>query len=290
MDLRQLHYVVAIADQGSFTRAARALHVAQPSLSNGVRRLESELGVELFSRLGRGVQVTAAGERVIQAARRVLRDLADLDAAAASVTLLQSGTLDVVTLPTLSVDPLATLIGTFRLDHPGVLVRMHEPETVADVEADVRSGKAELGFTDLTTGGTGLARVELFRQEIVVVSPPGSSSSTLGPHDLAELSLIVTPVGTSTRRLLDRTLSRSGREPSIAVELHHREAIVPLVLAGAGSSMLPARLAHEAAARGAVIRHLRPAVTRRIGILHRCSRLTPAATTLIELARATLRG
>lgn len=289
MDLRQLEYLVAVDDHGSFTKAARAMHVSQPSLSHGIRVLETELGVELFSRLGRAVTATAAGHDVINAARLVMRDVADLTVVAAAVSTLSTGTLDLVALPTLAVDPLASLIGRFRSQHPGVVVRVHEPEDAADVERNVRSGVAELGLTDITTGGSGLSRIELFRQEIVVVQPPDSvpDESPMTPGSLARLPLIVTPVGTSTRRLLDRMLTRDGFEPNVAVEINHREAIVPLVLAGAGSALLPVRLAQEAAARGAVVRSLRPTLSRRIGLLHRAARLSPAAQAMIALAVAT---
>jgi DNA-binding transcriptional LysR family regulator len=215
--------------------------------------------------------------------------MANVVTAAASVTSLATGTLDLVALPTLAVDPLASLIGRFRIDHPGVVVRVHEPEASADVGGSVRSGTAEVGLTDITTGGEGLVRIELFRQEIVVISPPGTPSdgSPLTAGALARLPLIVTPAGTSTRRLLDRTLARGGFEPNIAVELNHREAIVPLVLEGAGSSLLPMRLAVEAAGRGAIVRPLRPGLSRRIGLLHRRGRLSPAARAMVDLARAT---
>lgn len=288
MDLRQLEYLIAVDDHGSFTKAARAMHVSQPSLSHGIRSLETELGVELFSRLGRAVTPTAAGREVIDAARHVMRDVADLTVAAAAVRSLATGTLDVVALPTLAVDPLAALIGRFRSQHPGVVVRVHEPEDAADVERSVRSGLAELGLTDITTGGSGLSRIELFRQEIVVVLPPDSvlHESPLTPGSLARLPLIVTPVGTSTRRLLDRMFARDGLGPNVAVEINHREAIVPLVLAGAGSALLPMRLAREAAARGAVVRSLQPTMSRRIGLLHRAARLSPAAQAMIALAVA----
>jgi DNA-binding transcriptional LysR family regulator len=292
MDLRQLEYVVAIADCGSFTQAARSLHVSQPSLSHGVRRLEIELGVDLFARLGRTVAVTAAGRQVIDTARHVLRDMADVATAAASVTTLAAGTLDLVALPTLAVDPLATLIGRFRTNHPGITIRVHEPEHAADVERSVRSGQAELGLTDITTGGTGLTRVALFRQEIVAISPPGRDldEGPLTARALAELPLIVTPPGTSTRLLLDRMLARDGLEPNIVVEINYREAIVPLVLAGAGSSLLPRPLANEAARHGAAVRPLRPALTRRIGLLHRRVRLSPAAAAMADLAASIAAG
>lgn len=290
MDLRQLAYIVAVADQGTFTRAARSVHVSQPSLSHGIRTLESELGVELFSRLGRTVALTAAGSQVIDAARLVLRDMADLISAAASVAAVGTGNLDLVALPTLAVDPLAELIGRFRTEHPGIVIRVHEPEEATDVESSVRSGRAELGLTDITTGGAGLVRIDLFRQQIVAVSPPDTTPGdmTLTSAALARLPLIVTPPGTSTRRLLDWTLTRDGLEPNIAVEINYREAIIPLVLAGAGTSLLPQRIAAQAAAQGAVVRRLRPALTRRIGLLHRRARLSPAGEAMVHLARTTL--
>src|SRR3954470_6783964 len=123
MELRQLEYIVAAADHGGFTKAAAALRVAQPSLSNGIRTLEDELGVELFARVGRNVQATSAGELVIDSARQVLRDMAALSSVAAGVAGLEAGRLDVVVLPTLAVDPVAHLIGQFRQQHPGVTVR-----------------------------------------------------------------------------------------------------------------------------------------------------------------------
>lgn len=286
MDLRQLQYVIAVADHGGFTRAASAMRVTQPSMSHGVRTLEAELGVELFARLGRSVQITPAGQLIVDAARRVVRDMAELIATAASSTALKVGHLDIVSLPTLAVDPLARLLGRFRMLYPGVTIRVHEPEEAAAIDRQVLSGRAELGLTDLTTGGVGLERVELFRQEIVAVSPPGTvlPDGPLNPAELAALALIATPPGTSTRRLLDRTLMRSGTIPNIVVEISQREAILPLVLAGAGTSLLPASSADDARARGAVVRAIRPPLTRRVGLLHRPGSLSAAAAAMIALA------
>jgi len=288
MDLRQLEYIVAVADHGGFTRAAAAVHVAQPSLSYGIRTLEAELGVELFARLGRSVQVTSAGELVIDAARRVLRDMADVSVAASASSGVQVGQLEIVALPTLAVDPLAGLVGRFRTKYPGVTIRVREPEDAADIDRQVASGKAELGLTDLTTGGGGLVRVALFRQEVLAVCPPGTDlpDGPITPAAFAAMPVIATPVGTSTRRLLDQLIARGGGQPNIVVEINQREAIMPLVLAGAGSSLLPTTLANEAAARGAVVRSVKPALTRRLGLLHRPGRLSPAAAAMIVLARA----
>jgi LysR family transcriptional regulator, carnitine catabolism transcriptional activator len=288
MELRQLEYAVAVADHGGFTRAAGALHVAQPSLSHGIKTLEAELGVELFARLGRSVRATSAGELVVDAARRVLRDMAELTAVTAAVKGVQTGRLELVVLPTLAVDPVAALIGQFRRNHPGITIRVREPEDVATIERQVSSGRAELGFTDLTVGGTGLVRVALIRQEIVAVFPPGTDvdDGPLTTSELVATPLIVTPPGTSTRRLLERAFARNRSEPSIAVEINQREAILPLVLAGAGAALLPAPMARDAVARGAIVRSLRPAVTRRIGVVHRRGQLSPAAAAMLALARS----
>jgi LysR family carnitine catabolism transcriptional activator len=288
MDLRQFEYIVAVADQGTFTKAAISMHVSQPSLSNGVRNLESELGVELFARLGRTVRLTSAGEQVVHVARRVIRDVADLTTVSRSVADVQTGQLDLVALPTLAVDPLAQLVGQFRSRFPGITIRVGEPEDASSIEREVSSGNAELGFTDITTGGTGLVRVELFRQEVFAVCPPTTDlpEGPITPEQLATLPLIATPPGTSTRRLLDRVVSRSQVDPNIVVQIHHREAILALVLAGAGVALLPAPMAHDAETRGAAVRPLRPAVTRRIGVVHRPGLLSPAATAMLKLAKA----
>ena len=176
----------------------------------------------------------------------------------------------------------------FRTLHPGVLVRVHEPEDTADIVRQVAAGRAELGLTDITVGGGTLVRVPLGRQEVLAVCPPGTpGDGPITPGELLEMPIVATPPGTSTRRLLDVLVERTGRTPRLAVEIGQREAIMPLVLAGAGCALLPASMALEAAARGAVVRSLRPALTRRIGLLHRRGPLSPAAVAMIALATGT---
>ena len=93
----------------------------------------------------------------------------------------------------------------------------------------------------------------------------------------------MSPPGTSTRVLLEGALEAVGVTPRIAVELDAREAIVPLVLAGAGAALLPAPLAQEAGRRGAVVRAARPQIVRRIGLVHRAGQLSPAARAFVAL-------
>jgi len=280
MELRQLEYVVAVVDEGGFTRAAERLFVSQPSLSQGIRTLERELGTALFDRLGRQVRLTAAGEALLEPARQVLRDAATARSAVAAVRGLVAGRLDVVALPTLAVEPLAGLIGAFRVAHPGVMVRVAEPEDTDSLVELIRTGRCEIGLSELPEPELGLIFEPLVTQEVLVVLPPGTDPGPSRPFPVAALAgmpLITTGPGTSTRRLVDQALEAAGIEGNVAVETAQREALVPLVLAGAGTTFLPGPLADEAARRGAVVRSLDPPLRRTIGLLYRHGSLSPAA-------------
>jgi LysR family carnitine catabolism transcriptional activator len=290
MDERRLRYFLAVADEGAVTRAANRLRIAQPSLSQALRALEAELGAKLFDRVGRGIRVTAAGRQLVGPARQVLRAMDEARDAVASVSELRAGTLELASLPTLAVDPMASLIGRFRERYPGVRVQMQEAETLQGVLAMVGERVCELGATHLPLHGEGL-RAEGLRthplgeQELLFILPPGShAGQPLRAGELVQVSLVVSPPGTSTRILLEEALGAVGVTPRIAVETAAREAIVPLVLAGAGASLLPAPLAREAGRRGAVVRGARPAITRRIGLVYRDASLSPAARAFLDSA------
>jgi DNA-binding transcriptional LysR family regulator len=290
MDLRQLRAVVAVVDYGGFTKAAAALHIAQPSLSQAVRGLERELGTELFHRAGRQVVPTPAGEALLEPARQALRDVDTARAAVASVAGLEAGHVDVVCLPTLAVSPVADVVGAFRRGHPNVAVRLSEPEDPAAVLEVLRSATCELGFTEIPlAGASDLAIHELEPQEYFAVLPPSGARPSVGRRpievrELAEIPLVTTPPGTSTRRQVEDAFAAAGVVPTIAVETGHRELIVPLVLAGAGASLLPRPLAVDAVARGASARPVQPRVVRRIGAVHRRGPLSPAASAFLAVA------
>ena len=301
MELRQLSYVVAIADHGGFTAAARASHVSQPALSQSVRSLERELGVELFTRTGRTVGLTAAGEAVIGPARQALRDVLAVRSAVDEVRGVLAGRLDLVCLPTLAVHPLAELVGRFRRAHPGVQVLILERSDPAALLDSLRHGSAELALTELTGELHGLIATELEIQDLVAVVPADLLASrnrrseaaprTMSLAELVELPLVSSPPSTSVRRLLDDALGPLDRPLDIVVETDHRETIVPLVLAGAGAAVLPRGAVERAVAAAAdpttvLVMELDPPVRRRTGLLHRSGNVSPAATAFLALARA----
>lgn len=290
MDLRGLGYVVAVVDEGGFGKAATALGVTQPTLSHAVKALENELGTQLFHRLGRSVRLTPAGEALLGPARQALRDAAVARAAVAEVVGLAAGRLDLVCLPTLAVDPLADLVGRFRTGHPGVEVVIVEPEDADDVADLVRTGACELGFAELPLRLADLEAVEVAAHGFVAVLPAPAGAPVAGrpvPIPVAELAampLVTTPPGTSTRRLVDEAFGAAGLTPTVAVVTDHREAIVPMVLAGAGVAILPETVARADSLPGAVVRPIDPPIDRRIGLIRRPGPLSPAAQAFTALA------
>jgi LysR family transcriptional regulator, carnitine catabolism transcriptional activator len=200
---------------------------------------------------------------------------------------LRTGAIEIAALATLAVDPMATLIGRFRDRYPGVQVRVVEPESAAGVRALVREGQCELGATHLPLPGDELTAHVLGEQELLFVFPPEAAPAgerPLGARELAQTPLVVSPPGTSTRTLLEQALAAVRVTPQIAVETAAREAIVPLVLAGAGATLLPAPLAREAQRRGATVRRARPVITRTVGLVQRQSLLSAASRTFLALA------
>ncbi|MBB4932774.1 DNA-binding transcriptional LysR family regulator [Lipingzhangella halophila] len=286
MERKHLEYFLAIASHGSFTGAARALAVAQPSLSYAISTLEGEIGAPIFRRLGRGVVLTSVGEALMEPARQVLRDFTRVQAAAERVTGLVSGRLDIVAVTTLAVDPLAEFVGAFRSRYPGIELSVTDPENAAAVIDVVRRGQCELGLTEHDISTAGLRTLRLPEQEMMAVLPPAASapdSETLSVRRLADLDLVTTPRGTTTRSVLDDVLALVGAPPRIAVETTHRAAIVPLVLTGAGASLLPRNLALDAKALGAVVARIDPPLTRRGVLVWLPGGLSSAAEAFVDL-------
>lgn len=275
MERRHLEYFLAVADSGSFTRAAAKLTIAQPSLSAAIAALERELGHELFERLGRGVRLTPAGEALLEPARRALRAFLLARGAVRSVTDSGFGHLSIISGTLWAIEPLVRMIGEFRLVYPAVQFTISDPLTRTEVLDAVRSGEADFGLLDGTPPGGALASRWLVDHELVAVLPTRSPVSALsvGVGDLVPLGLISTPKGTPLRTLLAEQLELVGQPDEVAVQTAHLASVIPLVLAGAGAAILPEGLASDAAAKGARVVRLTPATRAPVHIIWRDGRL-----------------
>lgn len=278
MDRRHLEYFVAVAELGSFTRAADALSLAQPSLSNAVRWLERDLGAPLFTRHGRGVRLTPAGEALLEPARRSLRSFELARSAVRAVAHADFGQLSIITNTLWAVEPLSRLVGGFREQHPGVRITVADPAWRGDVLDTVRLGGAELGLLDGTPPGGILESRFLADQEMVAILPPGrSGGDRVAIGDLSAMGLVCTPVGTALRGIVDELLEAVGLPTDVAVETAHLASVVPLVLAGAGAAVLPRRVAEDAVGKGATVRHLDPPLRRSVHVIWRKGRASTLA-------------
>jgi DNA-binding transcriptional LysR family regulator len=297
MDARQLEYFLAVVDHEGFSRAAEKLHLAQPSLSQAIAALERDLGVKLFHRVGRGVVLSDAGAELIEPARQVVRDLATARATMDSMKGLRRGRVEMISMPSPGIEPLGSLTREFNRRHPGLSIRVDAAFTAAEVVERVRQGAAELGLAGapevLSPPGVNILPLEA--QDFVLVEPPSdvvSTTSDDGPVSRGELAgtrMIVAPENSVMRRIVDDVLAE-GNDIHIVAEVAHRTSILPLVLQGVGSAILPESWTSLALRSGARVRRLSPAPQLHVALVSRAAPLTPAAQAFHAVSRSYAAG
>lgn len=287
MDLRQLRYFLAVAEHDGINAAARSLSVAQPTVSQAITSLERRLGVALFHRLGGRMVLTSAGWNLLGPARRINRDVAVAERVVRPHQDEVAGSLDVVAISPLAGGALAGYIGRFCGQYPNVTVHLDE---LADEDAAagvVREGRCELAVSYMpVTDQRELTAVELGRQEYWAVYPPGTPQPVRSPvawADLPDLPLVIAPRGVSTATEIEASIARAGRHRPPAAIVHHREARVPLVLAGVGGTFIDHAPARDAAEQGAVVFRVTPAVSHPFGLVYDPRHLSPAARAFVAM-------
>jgi DNA-binding transcriptional LysR family regulator len=286
MELGQLRAALAVADHGSFTKAAAAVHLSQPALSHAVAKLEAELGVTLFDRLGRGAALTAAGEAFEAIARDTLRDAERLTTTMAEIAGAVSGRLQLAAPRTL-VRRMAGLVGCFRTRHPGVVVELSDTEGDDEALECVSKGRCDMALLRLVDPPAPFLCTPLTVEEFVAVFPPGTvvGSTTLSLKKLTRYPLIAPPRGSRNRKMFDLLFSSHGVDVEVMVESAHPESILELVWAGAGVGLASRDAATTFVERGVVATRLDPRIVQQVYLVHRAGRLSPAATAFEAVAR-----
>ncbi len=239
--LQRLRLLVALADTGSVTAAAKASGITQPALSQNLRVIERHYGFPLVIRAGRRFVLTRPARAVVEYARRILR-LADAsERAARDLLLLRAGRLAVAASSTPGTYLLPQLMAEFRARYPDVELGLSLGDA-GEVERRVLAGEADLGVVS-QAGGESAASVRPFRRaEHVLVAPlshPLATAPRLDAEALAAHPLIVREKGAGSREALESALAAAGLAVTVLFELENTEAILRAAAAGLGAGVVP---------------------------------------------------
>ncbi|MHB8293064.1 MAG: LysR family transcriptional regulator [Acidimicrobiales bacterium] len=288
MERRQIEYFVGIVDYGGFTKAAQGLHVAQPSLSRAMRNLERELGVTLFHRVGRGVVLSNAGEELLDLARLVLRGMDAMHARARAIDGGAAGRVDVAATSSSALEPVTSIVAELRETHPGIAVRILPAVCASEVVGMTQRGRCEIGVCGhaVPPTGDGLVAHHLRDEEFLLVLSPDSlldTHSRIAPSELQGRGFVVTQPSTALRDLFVRFAALVGNM-DVAVEVGHREAILPMVLKGIGAALLPDTWEDMAQRVGAKVYRFTPPELLPQWLVRRRSAISPAAQAFMDAA------
>jgi DNA-binding transcriptional LysR family regulator len=283
MELFQLRYFVSAARHLHFTRAAEENGVSQPSLSQQIANLEREVGARLFSRTGRSVLLTDAGETLLRYAERMLAEEAMARQAVQEVLGLQRGQLVLWTLPTPGQHLLPPLLAEFHRAHPQIDISLREIVPARVVAEAVVEGRADLGVVHLPYLVGGLEERILLREEMALVVPESHPLAGQGPVPLAAVAgedFIWAPEGATEAHPLYAACLAAGFTPHIACMSGGAQGMQALVAAGLGIALLPRLALHPP--EGACIVELAPPVPMRTLVaIWNANRLSHAAAAFL---------
>ena len=290
MEIHQLRYFVAVAQEGGFSRAAESVRVAQPSLSQQVQKLEAEVGQPLFDRLSRGVSLTEAGHKLLPFARRILTDLGDARRCLDECQRETAGTVAVGIIPTIAPYVVRPLLGAVGAAHPEVTVRVQEDVTERLVRA-LEHGELDLAIVSNCRNDAPGTHRELWQHEPLLMVVPEEHPAVKQGQDcvqtLREELFLALEESHCLSQQIDRWCEGQKIRRRTSLPAVQLATVVAMVAAGQGVSLLPAMaVAHERGQGCAFLPLREPAPAREINVLRNPARFqSRAATALARLAR-----
>ena len=289
MELQQLRYFLSVAQTGSFTAAAKACHVAQPSLSSQIKKLEEDLGGALLQRSRQGSRLTQTGEIFKSRAAEALRQLESGRFEVGQLQGLACGSVTLGCMPTTGAFVLPPLLKAFGKAHPEIHVNLRE-ESSPQLAKLVRESEVDLAILDEAGLGPGIQTESLFTEPLLIALPPRhklSKRKRLHLKVLAGEPLILMKSGYGFRKIVTDALARAGVEPHVVYESGEIETVQALVGSGLGLSLVPRMVCRKGAAYAEI---LPPTPSRTVFIGWReGSALSPAASALKSAASQVLR-
>lgn len=290
MELRVLRYVIAVADERHFGRAAHREHVAQSALSQQVRRLETQLGVRLFDRSTRHVAVTAAGRTFLDHARSVVSGADRAEAEMRAVAAGRAGIVSVGFVGTATYDVLPRLAHELRRQLPDVELVLRGEQLNPPLVAGVADGAFDLALVRPVPLPRGLEARRLRIEQLVVALPSNhelAGRSVIDLADLADERFVVHPGG-QTSSINSHVLAaceRAGFTPSDTIEVAETSTLAVSVAAGLGVAVVPAPV-RSLQLTGVVYRDLRDAPDIELMLLSRTTQVSPAVARVAEVTRS----
>lgn len=292
MELADLRYFVSIAETGSFTKSALHNNIAQSALSRRVRHIETELGVQLFYRNGRGVVLTEVGETFLTRARGILADMQSLRQEMGRTTGLLEGTVTLAVPPSVGLVLLAPLLSQIRTDHPGIRMRVLEGFS-GHVAEWLANGKVDLAVLYKIRSSALLDSEHLLFEDMYLISattlPRLGTGDSITLAELAGVELALPGQPHGLRLLVDDACARAQVVLSVAMELDTLPTICDLVAAGTIRTILPltAVQADLAAGRVTAQKIIDPVISRELILAHAPYRAAaPVTKAVVRLIRS----
>jgi DNA-binding transcriptional LysR family regulator len=285
MDLKQMRYVVAVAETGSFTRAAERCFVVQSALSHQIKALERELGFELFARTSRRVDITAAGAAFLPEARRAIEAAERAVAEAAAAIGEVRGRLVLGIIPTVTGIDVSAALQAYRTAHPAVGISLQVGGSDEFI-AGIRAGTVDVGVLGLPSGDVpaGVRSRVIARDRHVAVVAADHALAGRRSVDLARLAdetFVDFPTDTPGRAQSDRAFEALGLTRDVAFEVMALDIMADLVRSGLGIALLPSAVAPRGD-RGLATIALRRGPTRTEHLAWSAFNPSPAATAFVD--------
>lgn len=276
--LRQIRSFVAVARRGSFTQAAKDLHLSQPALTVQIRQIEEILGVTLFDRNTRRVQLTRVGRELAPQLARLQEELESVLQQTREQGKGQRGVVRLACIPSFAASALPGAITAFRTIHPHITFSLKDANW-SRVVAMVRSGEVDFGVGDKATIEPDLEFTPVMEDRMQVIFRGDHPIAAIKKVTLARLaahSMVMMDPETSARHSIDRAFAQAGCYPSRACEVMYMATAVAMVRAGLGFAILPASAIEWRAHPGLSVRLIDdPAFVRDIGIIRKPGRSLP---------------
>jgi DNA-binding transcriptional LysR family regulator len=273
VEREQLRGFVAVAEQRHFTRAAREIAIAQPSLSKRIRVLEEELGAPLFYRMRGNVTLTPAGEALLPWARRILGDLSVAADEVRELGGLKRGRLSVGATPSITVAILPAALAGLRAEYPGLDLKLHEAGS-RDLVRELDQGALDLALVILPVRQRSLVTVPVLREELVVAVARDhefAKRDAVALTELRTLPLVMFREGYDLRETTLAACASAGFEPRLAVEGGEMDGVLRMTAAGLGVAIVPSMVVTRGGSLRA-IRLVRPRLRRTIVFAYRKDR------------------